>query len=41
VKESLTPGHGGELATDTLEELLDGGAVADKGGGNLEALGDT
>ncbi|KFV69847.1 hypothetical protein N307_04810, partial [Dryobates pubescens] len=37
VQESLAPEHGGELLRDPLEELLDGRAVADKGGGHLEA----
>ncbi len=36
MQESLAPEHGGELVTDTLEELLDGGGVADEGGGHLE-----
>ena len=36
MQESLAPEHGGELLGDALEELLDGGAVADKGGGHLE-----
>jgi hypothetical protein len=39
VKESLTPEHGSELVTDTLEQLLDGGAVADESGGHLQATG--
>ena len=37
VKESLPPEHGRELLGDSLEELLDGGGVADEGGGHLEA----
>ena len=36
MQESLAPEHGGELLGDALEELLDGGAVADEGGGHLE-----
>ena len=36
MKESLPPEHGGELLGDPLEELLDGGGVADEGGGHLE-----
>merc|ERR1712039_851046 len=36
MQESLAPEHGCELLGDALEELLDGGAVADKGGGHLE-----
>jgi len=39
VEESLAPEHGGELLRDALEQLLDGGAVADEGGGHLEAAG--
>jgi hypothetical protein len=39
MQESLAPEHGSELVTDTLEELLDGGRVTDKGGGHLEAAG--
>jgi hypothetical protein len=38
-KESLAPEHGCELLADALEHLLDGGGVAHKGGGHLEALG--
>lgn len=37
MQESLAPEHGSELVTDTLEQLLDGGGVTDKGGGHLEA----
>ena len=37
VQESLASEHGGELLGDALEELLDGGGVADEGGGHLEA----
>ena len=36
MQESLAPEHGSELLRDPLEQLLDGGAVADKGGGHLE-----
>ena len=32
MQESLSSEHGSELITDTLEELLDGGRVANKGG---------
>ena len=39
VKEGLTPEHGSELLADTLEELLDGSGVTNKGDGHLEALG--
>ena len=39
VKESLAPEHSGELLGDALEQLLDGGAVSDEGGGHLEAAG--
>ena len=37
VEEGLAPEHGGELLGDPLEQLLDGGGVADEGGGHLEA----
>lgn len=37
VQESLAPEHGSELVTDTLEELLDRGAVADEGRAHLQA----
>ena len=36
MQESLTPEHGRELLGDSLEQLLDGGAVADEGTGHLE-----
>ena len=36
MKESLSPEHGGELLRDSLEEFLNGCAVANKGGGHLE-----
>ena len=36
MQESLTPEHSSELLRDTLEQLLDGGAVTDEGGGHLE-----
>jgi len=39
MQESLAPEHGGELLRDALEELLDGGRVADEGGGHLQASG--
>ncbi|KFV98071.1 hypothetical protein N326_12461, partial [Eurypyga helias] len=39
VEEGLAAKHGGELLRDALEELLDGGAVADEGDGHLEAAG--
>ncbi len=39
MQESLAPEHGSELLGDTLEELLDGGGVANEGGGHLEATG--
>ena len=35
----LTTEHGCKLLGDTLEELLDGGGVADEGGGHLQAAG--
>ena len=37
MEESLAPEHSSELLRDTLEELLDGSAVADKGGRHFEA----
>ncbi|KFO70518.1 hypothetical protein N303_03406, partial [Cuculus canorus] len=36
VQESLAPEHGRELLRDPLEELLNGRAVANEGGGHLE-----
>jgi len=36
MEESLTPEHSGELLRHTLEQLLDGGAVSDEGGGHLQ-----
>lgn len=39
MQESLAPEHGSELVTDTLEELLDRGRVADEGRGHLQAAG--
>jgi hypothetical protein len=39
MEESLAPEHGGELFGDALKQLLDGGGVADEGGGHLEASG--
>lgn len=39
VEEGLAAEHGGELLRDALEELLDGGRVANEGGGHLHALG--
>ena len=37
MQESLASEHGGELFGDALEELLDGGGVADESGGHLQA----
>jgi hypothetical protein len=37
MQESLSSEHGSELVTNTLEELLDGGRVADEGRRHLEA----
>lgn len=37
MQESLATEHSSKLVTDTLEELLDRGGVANKGGGHLEA----
>ena len=39
MEEGFPPEHGGELLGDSLEELLDGGGVANEGGGHLEASG--
>ena len=39
MQESLTTEHSGELLGDTLEQLLDGGAVSDKRSGHLESSG--
>ena len=39
VEEGLAPEHGRELLRDPLEQLLDGGRVADEGGGHLQASG--
>ena len=39
MKEGLAAEHGGELLRDALEELLDGGGVADEGGGHLQTSG--
>ena len=36
MEEGLTPEHSGELLRYTLEQFLNGGAVADKRGGHLE-----
>merc|ERR1719360_368179 len=38
VEEGLAAEHGGELLTNTLEHLLDGGGVAEEGHGHLETL---
>merc|ERR1711953_992749 len=37
VEESLPSEHSSELLGDPLEELLDGGGVANEGGGHLES----
>ncbi|GMT14308.1 hypothetical protein PFISCL1PPCAC_5605 [Pristionchus fissidentatus] len=39
MEESLAAEHGAELLRDSLEELLDGSRVSDKGGGHLQATG--
>ena len=39
VEEGLSSEHGGELLTNTLEHLLDGGGVTKEGNGHLETLG--
>ena len=38
VEEGLSPEHGRELLRHALPHLLDGGGVADEGGGHLEPL---
>ena len=37
MKESLATEHSGELFADALEELLNGGGVADEGGAHLQS----
>jgi len=39
MEESLSPEHSSKLLADSLEQLLDGGAVSDEGGGHLESSG--
>ena len=39
MQESLATEHGSELLRDALEQLLDGGGVADESGGHLQAAG--
>jgi len=39
VEEGLSAEHGGELFTNTLEHLLDGGGVTEEGNRHLETLG--
>ena len=39
MQEGLSPEHGSELVADTLEELLDGGRVAEEGDSHLLAAG--
>jgi hypothetical protein len=39
VEEGLSSEHGGELLSDTLEHLLDGGGVSEESDGHLESLG--
>ena len=36
MQESLSPEHSGELLTDSLEEFLDGSAVANESGGHFQ-----
>ena len=36
MQESLSSEHSGELFRDSLEELLNGGGVADESGGHLQ-----
>lgn len=38
MEESLSSEHGSELVANTLEQLLDGSAVSDKGNGHLQSL---
>merc|ERR1712113_157741 len=38
VEEGLSSEHGGELLTDSLEHLLDGGGVSEESNGHLESL---
>merc|ERR1719174_1947688 len=38
MKEGLSSEHLGELLSDTLEHLLDGGGVSKEGDGHLESL---
>merc|ERR1712151_643346 len=38
MKEGLSSEHGGELLTDSLEHLLDGGGVTEEGNSHLESL---
>jgi len=38
MEESLSSEHGGELLTNSLEHLLDGGGVTEEGNGHLESL---
>jgi hypothetical protein len=39
VEESLAAEHGGELLTNTLEHLLDGGGVSEEADSHLQTLG--
>merc|ERR1719398_421499 len=39
MQESLASEHSSELLGDSLEQLLDGGGVADEGSGHLESSG--
>merc|ERR1719481_751115 len=39
VEEGFPAEHGGELLGDALEHILNGGRVADEGGGHLESFG--
>jgi len=39
MQESLSSEHSCELLRNTLEDLLDGSGVSDKGGGHLQASG--
>merc|ERR1712166_1624911 len=39
MEEGLSSEHGGELLSDTLEHLLDGGRVSEESDGHLKSLG--
>ena len=39
MQESLAPEHGSKLLRDTLEQLLNGGRVANEGSGHFQTTG--